>query len=295
MQLNIKAIQLDDVLAHDKKKYNTNNHWIDNKRPEDYDQVISNVQTNKWISQFRTYKKIIINTKQDLYWMKEAYEIGSKTKRFPKMFDDELEDMVRRYEYLSDIFNGTKYFVRSEGVSLKEGIHGVGPYVDFKSIVQSIVTCRQGHSPIYPDSTEINLYLCPFIENFNSIKEFRVFVCKNRITAISQQAIYDINDILDKLNDSDKNELIKKWVNIIQTNFEEEIKKKITHIDSYVMDFAILNDDTPYFIELNSFGKQYASGSALFEWITDYDVLYGLKNLDEEDYIEFRYTVIAQS
>jgi hypothetical protein len=33
MQLNIKAIQLDDVLAHYKKKYNTNNHWIDNKRP----------------------------------------------------------------------------------------------------------------------------------------------------------------------------------------------------------------------------------------------------------------------
>ena len=66
--------------------------------------------------------------------------------------------------------------------------------------------------------------------------------------------------------------------------------KKITHIDSYVMDFAILNDDSPYFIELNTFGKEYASGSALFDWITDYDILYGLKKIDEEDYIEFRYT-----
>ena len=98
---------------------------------------------------------------------------------------------------------------------------------------------------------------------------------------------YDINDILDKLSDVEKNELIKKWVDIILNNFEGEIKKKIVHIDSYVMDFAILNDGSPYFIELNSFGKQYASGSALFEWITDYDVLYGLKG---EDYIEFRYT-----
>jgi len=287
MQLNIKAISIDDVLANDRIKYNTNNHWIDNKRPEDYDDVIANVQTNKWIDQFRTYKKITINTKQDLNWMKRAYEIGMKTKRFPKMFDDELEDMVHRYSYLSDIFDGTKYFIRCEGVSLKEGIHGVGPYIDFKSIIESMVTCRQGHSPIYPDSTEIVLYLCPFIDNLNHIKEFRVFVCNNKITAISQQAIYDINDILDKLSDVEKNELIKKWVDIILNNFEGEIKKKIVHIDSYVMDFAILNDDTPYFIELNSFGKQYASGSALFEWITDYDVLYGLKG---EDYIEFRYT-----
>lgn len=292
MQINIKAIQIDDILIYDKIKYNTNNHWVDNIRPENYDEVISNVQTNKWISQFRNYKKIIINTKQDLYWMKQAYEIGSKTKRFPHIFDDELEDMVYRYKYLSDIFNGTKYFIRCEGVSLKEGVNGVGPYVDFKSIVQSIVTCRQGHSPLYPDSTEIVLYLCPFIENLNLMKEFRVFVCKNRITAISQQALYDINDILDKLNEFEKNELINKWINIILTNFEDEIKKKITNIDSYVMDFAILQDDKPYFIELNTFGKEYASGSALFNWITDYDVLYGLK---KEDYIEFRYTVITQS
>jgi len=219
--------------------------------------------------------------------MKEAYEIGSKTKRFPKMFDDELEDMVSRYEYLSYIFINTKYFIRSEGVSLKEGVHGVDPYVDFKSIVESIVTCRQGHSPIYPDSTEITLYLCPFIENFNSIKEFRVFVYKNRITAISQQALYDVNDILDKLNESDKNELINKWINIIHSYFENEVKNKITHIDSYVMDFAILQDDKPYFIELNTFGKEYASGSALFDWIGDYEILYGMK---DPEYIEFRYT-----
>jgi hypothetical protein len=41
------------------------------------------------------------------------------------------------------------------------------------------------------------------------------------------------------------------------------------------------------FIELNSFGKQYASGSALFGWIQDYNILYGLCG----DVIEFRYTI----
>ena len=80
--------------------------------------------------------------------------------------------------------------------------------------------------------------------------------------------------------------LIHKWIHLIIEYFENEVKKKILHIDSYVMDFAILNDLTPYFIELNSFGKEYASGSALFGWIQDESILYGTT----ENSIEFRYT-----
>lgn len=286
MTIIIRPISIDDVLANDKKRYNTNNHWIDNIRPEDYDEIIANGHTNKWIDKFRSYKKIIINTIQDLYWMKQAWEIGSKTARFPHSFDDELEDMINRYKFLDKIFNGTEYFIRSESVSLKEGKHGIGPYKDFKSIIESIVTSRLGHSPIKEETTEIKLYLCEFKKNLNRIKEFRVFVFKNKITAISQQSLYDINDILEPLSDKDKSELIYKWIDIIKSYFESDIKQKITHIDSYVMDFAILDDDSPYFIELNSFGKEYASGSALFGWIQDYNILYGLC----EDIIEFRYT-----
>lgn len=287
MTIIIKAISIDDVYANDRICYNTNNHWIDNKRPEKYDEIIANVNTNKWINQFRSYKKIIINNKQDLYWMKQAYEIGSKTKRFPHSYDDELEDMVNKYKHYDNIFDGTEYFIRSENVSLKEGIHGVGPYKDFKSIIESIVTCRLGHSPLYVDTTEITLYLCEFKKNLNKNREFRVFVHNNKITAISQQSLYDSNDILESLNDNDKNIMIHKWINIIKSYYETNVKQKITHIDSYVMDFAILDDDTPYFIELNTFGKEYASGSALFGWLQDYNILYGLCG----DVIEFRYTV----
>ena len=126
MTIIIKPISLDDVYANDRICYNTNNHWKNNIRPENYDEIIANGHTNKWINQFRTYKKIIINTKQDLYWMKQAYEIGSKTKRFPHFYDDELDDMVNRYKHLAPIFDGTEYFIRTENVSLKEGIHGIG-------------------------------------------------------------------------------------------------------------------------------------------------------------------------
>ena len=289
MSILIRPISLDDVLAKDKICYNTNNHWTDNIRPVNYDSVIAKTNTHNWINHFRSYKKIIINTKQDLYWMKQAYEIGSKTKRFPHSYDDELQDMINKYKHYDNIFDGTEYFVRSENVSLKEGIHGVGPYKDFKSIIESIVTCRLGHSPLYEDTTEITLYLCEFKKNLNQNREFRVFVKENKITAISQQSLYDVNDILEPLNDIEKNNLICKWIDIIKSYYETDIKQKITHIDSYVIDFAILDDDTPYFIELNSFGKQYASGSALFGWIQDYNILYGLSG----DIIEFRYTVGA--
>ena len=193
--------------------------------------------------------------------------------------------MVNRYKHYDYIFNGLEYFIRTEHVSLKEGVHGLGPYKDFKSIIQSIVTCRLGHSPLYEDTTQIKLYLCEFKTNLDKIKEFRVFVRENKITAISQQSLYDVNNILEPLNDNEKTTMIHKWVNIIKSYFETDVKPKITHIDSYVMDFAILSDDSPYFIELNSFGKEYASGSALFGWIQDYDILYGLTG----DIIEFRY------
>lgn len=287
MKITIKPISIDDVLANDKVRYNTNNHWKNNIKPENYDENIKNTYTDKWIDQFKEYTKIIIDTKQDLNWMKKAFEIGSKTKRFPHMFDDELEDMCNRYKKYDYLFQEESYFIRTDNVSLKEGKNGIGPYKDFKSIIESIVTCRLGHTPLYEDSTCITLYLIKFQENLNRLQEFRVFVHKNKITAISQQSLYDSNVILERLNEKDKIELINKWVNIITSYFENEVKKRITHIDSYVMDFAILNDLTPYFIELNSFGKEYASGSALFGWIQDEDILYGVK----ENSIEFRHTI----
>ena len=194
--------------------------------------------------------------------------------------------MICKYRHFNEIFDGTKYFIRTENVSLKEGVHGIGPYTDLKSIIESIVTCRLDHSPLYEDTTKITLYLTKFQHNLNRLREFRVFVHKNKITAISQQSIYDINDILESLTDKEKNDLINKWINIILTYFDLDVKKKITHIDSYVMDFAILDDNSPYFIKLNSFGKAYAIGSALFSCINDYNILYGLCG----DVIEFRYT-----
>ena len=50
------------------------------------------------------------------------------------------------------------------------------------------------------------------------------------------------------------------------------------------MDLALLGDNNePYFIEANSFGKYYAAGSALFSWVYDHDTLH------ENNEIEIRW------
>lgn len=178
---------------------------------------------------------------------------------------------------LSDFYN----------VSLKHGKHGVGPYYDLKSIIESLLTSTTHHDPIRADEEYLKIYLMPW-KQIIADKEFRVFVKNNKITAISQQHLYNVNKILYKKDLScDSNvihDIIKQWIDIIYKYFESVIKKKITHINSYTMDICILENNEPYFIEVNSFGKEYASGSSLYHWLIDKDILYGNNNT-----IYFRY------
>lgn len=273
---------MDDIINHDTAKYNSNNHWTDNKIPDDYHNKLSKNNTSKWIHLFKNdYKQIVIESK-DITWMKKAYFIGSQTGKFSNLYSDELEQTVDELNVkYNKIFDGTKYFVRTDNVSLKYGMHCMGPYYDIKSIIKSIVTCPRGHSPIYEDTKTINIYLIPWI-NIEDKNEFRVFVHKNKISAISQQNLYK------KLYDN----IDFKKLNTIVNYFDSDIKNKITWMDSYTYDFALIVEDNdslkPYFIEPNSFGKEYAAGSALFHWLIDEDKLYG-NGINKNIY--FRFTI----
>ena len=288
----IQSIDLDDVMINNKIKYNSNNHWENDLKPLDYLEKIENGNTSKWIDLFKpNYKKIIMSNESDIRWIKLAFQIGKQTGKFPKSFSDELEQTVQELELkYPNTFDSFKisnnlvqtnasigYFVRTENVSLKYGVHGIGPYYDFKSIIESIVTTTNSHTPIYPNTDTINLYLIPWA-NISESDEFRVFVNHNKITAISQQNIYS------KLYDHIE---IKKLDKIVEY-FNSNIKPKITWMNSYTYDFAFtkINNEIitqPYFIEPNSFGKEYAAGSALFHWILDEQILYGLNNNDNNN------------
>lgn len=280
----IEKIHVDDVNndAASREKYNSSNHW-DNGRPEDYSDVLSMSQTKHWIDLFHSSYYVINIDPIDVRWMKEAARVGIHTAQVSRLHKEDFAEAVEKYtDRLSHIFDGTEYFVRSDTVSLKEGLNGAGPYTDVKSIIESLITCRSTHTPVRDDTESIKLYLLPWLK-MDSDREFRVFVHQNRVTAISQQHLYTTNTILNNSPDSDK--IIQEWVTTINDYFERTIKKRIKHLSSYVIDIAI-TDSGPYFIEINSFGKGYASGSSLFHWLIDEDKLYGA----DPNKIHFRYT-----
>jgi D123 len=264
---SIEAIDLQDVVVNDRIKYNTNNHWVNGMRPDDYDQKTIETHTNRWIDSFGIpYTKMTISNPTTIEWMKQASQVGKQTKAFSNLFRDELEqtllDLETLYPHVCEGMT-TGYFVRTEEVSLKYGCHGVGPYFDFKSILESIVTSMEGHSPITSNTTSITLYLIPWV---NIAHEFRVFVYNNQITAISQQHI-----CRQLYNHEDE---LRPLVELILREFSSGIVHKLSWLKDYVYDFAITGDGAPYFIECNPFGKEYSSGSALFHWICDESILY---------------------
>ena len=289
-EIIIKRMQLDHVLSHDKVLFNTNNHWENEQMPDDYKIVLSRSQTCNWVDKFHSDYHLIVLDATDLNWMKKAAKIGMITGKSSKLFEDELNDICKKYRrQWEEINNNNKenfkgWFIRSNKVSLKEGEHGVGPYKDFKSIIESAVSCGSGHQFFEQEDTLCNIYLFPWL-NLNPQKEFRVFVYQNEITAISDQHLYKINEYFNTLSDTQ----IKEMILQILEFFENNVKTKLDYLGNYTMDLGFIentsenNTDIPYFIEPNSFGKLYAAGSALFSWIYDTDVLHDFES------IEFRY------
>lgn len=277
----IQQIDLADVQTHGKERYNSNNHWIGDSPPLDYSLKNDQTDTRNWIDFFKKFYIVINFDESDHHVFKSALTISRMRNKISKIHEDEIDAIIDKYkQYEKYLENGC--FIRTENVSLKYGKHSVGPYFKIRDIIESMLTSPSEHTPVH--ELPIKLYIIPWVEIIK-FQEFRVFVCNKKITAISQQSLYQSNDILNKLSKDEAELVINRWIEIITTYFNKKIRGSID-IDSYVYDFGILADDRPYFIEINPFGKEYSSGSSLFHWIIDEDILYGKK---EEVY--FRYCV----
>jgi hypothetical protein len=278
----VQPIKLAQIKEEGDERFNSNNHH-ENGIPSNYHEILGLSSMHHWISKFRTNFVTIEIKQNDLTWLKKAYLVGRQTGRFPQMFNDELKEMLESYN-LDTIFNDDKqYFIRTNKVSLKYGVNGLIAYNNFKDVVHSLVTCISGHTPINEFTTDLTLYLFPWIR-MDEYKEFRVFVNNNKITAISQQKWCSVNEYL--VDKDNKLEIVNNWIDIIYNYFDKTIKERITHISCYCIDLSILENDVPYFIEINSFGKEYASGSSLFHWLIDETILYDYENKNN---IYFRY------
>lgn len=279
--IDIKHIYLVDINKNP-ENYNTCNNY--DKIPNDYHNYCSKFYSKYWIDNFHSYKKIVIE-KPDIKLLWDAFIIGSMNKRVPNIYIEELNELAYKYtQKYPDLFNDINdgYFVRTDKTSLKTGMYGNCKYNSLLKIFYSMVTCRYGHHSFDKDDEIINIYLLEY-KNVDINKEFRVFVKNNKITAISQQNIYTKSIFIISKTFYEKYNLVSDLVKY----FELNIKNKLIQYNDYVMDIALIEDDF-YFIEINPFGTEYSSGSALFNWIKDYEILYNIKN---NNYIEFRYTV----
>jgi hypothetical protein len=129
--------------------------------------------------------------------------------------------------------------------------------------------------------------------DIESEKEFRVFIYNDRVTAISQQNLYTVNQWLRDLSDTS----VSIVADSIVKHFDNNIRDKLLHLGgSYTMDFALIGEDAKngYFIEVNSFGAHYAAGSALFNWTHDHAQLYGEAAEAAETEIRFVATEIDE-
>jgi hypothetical protein len=163
--VRIEKIPLYNVLEFP-KKYNNNNNWENGVIPNDYVNKISKTYTHNWINQFHDNYKIITFFKNDIEWMWDAFLIGRFTGELSRLYIDEYNDMVNKHGS-NDIFNGTKYFVRTECASLKYGKYGTGPYININEIIISMITSTNFHKTFYKHDSSCNIYLLPWIENFD--------------------------------------------------------------------------------------------------------------------------------
>ena len=232
-----------------------------------------------WISKVRSpLHRINITNRGHLSWMKKAASISSQTGEFSSEFDDDLQSFLDEYETAFEpIFNpAMPYFVRGEHATLKYGQHGLGPYWGMRRIIESTLSCLEGHTILSGDSDEITLYLYPWV-SISPSHEYRVFVSNDRLTAISQL------DTTQCLNVGDH---IANDVTIIQDYFTNYVRTFAPTL-SYIYDFAVLDDGTPYFLQFYPFRPmgpnsiEISCSAALFDWTVDRALLMERRKVGE--------------
>lgn len=133
-------------------------------------------------------------------------------------------------------------------------------------IVSDLVRFRR----LFQDSPDQKLYLA--VRSFVDIPlhtEIRCFVFERRLTAASQ---YFTDLFFPQLQGPARNATFSARLFEVATRVIHALPS--TEYVSFIMDVALLDDDRAFLIELNPFSK--LTGSGLFDWENDKDILRGL-------------------
>jgi hypothetical protein len=273
---------------------NTNNHKLNEHKhlsgateeisSDEYRHQLSLTNKNVWNQYFPDPQETIKIHLSYSYCkiLEQASVVGYLKRGRPSNIEEleEIENYIRTF--LPD--TSTKpWFVRVNEASPKDGLYDAGPLLSAKDIVTSLSTSLRIHkafNSLKPACGDI-LYLVPWRRDWNEELEFRVFVHEGRVTCFSQYVWH--RDVGWGGNSNS--------IQIVSAKILEFCNNKVIPIfplTSYVVDVIIIletdvkireiNEDTKLIVEViefNSFGVELASGSALFHWINDFDILYG--------------------
>lgn len=256
--------------SNGKDNCNTNNH-IDLEQDEIYKKYKKRlIETHKdnWIKWFPDNSIQIPINKYFCDILCDACYIGFIKHKPPAIYKEELVELEKYIEKFIPS-NITKWFIRLSPCSPKDGMYGSGPLISAKEIVSSIATSYRAFTCFnYVKQNDLDkeiLYLVPWRDDwYEDGYEFRVFVYNRNITCISQ---YNHTRDIGLYED-----LLKEICGKIKI-FYDSIKDKIP-LESFVIDVIYVNEKIEL-VEFNSFGKDSASGSSLFHWLDDFELLYG--------------------
>ena len=124
------------------------------------------------------------------------------------------------------------------------------------------------------DAEAATVFLLPFDPAMATRRELRVFVCEGRVTAISQYDWFDTATVFSAMSDAE----LARVARAVEAFYVEKLNPAWSAVGgtaSIIMDVEYLAEtDEVQLIELNSFGAEFASGSALFHWMRDRDIVY---------------------
>jgi hypothetical protein len=119
--------------------------------------------------------------------------------------------------------------------------------------------------PVYAFPREVYAIMMPWNNKLDLNNEYRVFIYKNKVVAISQQQWFSSK----YFSEYHCNQVAQS----IQSYYNDKLKARLPY-PSVVLDVWVDSNYQTHLIECNPWGCYNASGSSLFHWIKDYEILH---------------------
>lgn len=241
---------------------------------EEYRVIREQTDYEQWRALRPTKGEVVVSLDRAcVQTLARAGHIGIHTFKLPDLYEEELNQVIGQIQ-TQLLATSASFFVRLSSCSTKGGNGGVGPFWDSKQIVKALVTSYRCVD-VFDRVEDCKLYVSPFRTYFHPDEEFRVFICNNCVTCISQ---YNEKECCGwgELHNDTLLLICNNIVNLHTDLLQKALACSVHLHKSFTFDVFCHkghNFDVEL-IEFNTFGAQMAAGSCLFDWIKDYDTMH---------------------